>query len=330
MQSIKDTCTRLYNDLNPATLTGAIDVIVVEQVDGKTYLSSPFHVRFGKSGVALRPNGTIVDIEVNGNPVPDMHMKLDDTGTATKFFIKSASEEENVSLPVNDAVKFLNLKKGSNEIQFSVTSAYQGTAKCFGHIFLWCHSDKIVISDIDGTITKSDVRGQVLTMIGCDWSQSDVAKLFTKIAKNGYHIVYLSARAIGQASTTKGYLMSVKQDEENMPHGPIFLNPTSLANAFHLEVIEKKPESFKIACLQTIRNLFPKATNPYPFHAGFGNRVNDIDAYEAVGIPISRNFTINAKGELLTKPDDQNQDIKTSTYGNMSSIVDHVFPNLTL
>ena len=39
-----------YRDLNSATLTGAIDVIVVEQEDG-TFLSSPFHVRFGKLGV---------------------------------------------------------------------------------------------------------------------------------------------------------------------------------------------------------------------------------------------------------------------------------------
>ncbi len=39
-----------YSEINSATLTGAIDVIVVEQDDG-TYLSSPFHVRFGKLGV---------------------------------------------------------------------------------------------------------------------------------------------------------------------------------------------------------------------------------------------------------------------------------------
>ena len=39
-----------YNDLNGATLTGAIDVIVVEQEDG-TFVSSPFHVRFGKLGL---------------------------------------------------------------------------------------------------------------------------------------------------------------------------------------------------------------------------------------------------------------------------------------
>ena len=39
-----------YSEINSATLTGAIDVIVVEQPDG-SYLSSPFHVRFGKLGV---------------------------------------------------------------------------------------------------------------------------------------------------------------------------------------------------------------------------------------------------------------------------------------
>ena len=39
-----------YSEINGATLTGAIDVIVVEQDDG-TFISSPFHVRFGKLGV---------------------------------------------------------------------------------------------------------------------------------------------------------------------------------------------------------------------------------------------------------------------------------------
>lgn len=43
-------CREFYSEINSATLTGAIDVIVVKQEDG-TYLSSPFHVRFGKIGV---------------------------------------------------------------------------------------------------------------------------------------------------------------------------------------------------------------------------------------------------------------------------------------
>ena len=164
------------------------------------------------------------------------------------------------------------MKKGANEIQFSVTTAYQGTTRCSCHVYLWNYTDKIVISDIDGTITKSDVLGHVLPIIGRDWAQSGVASLFTKIVNNGYHIVYLSARAIGQASITKEYLSSIKQGEVNLPDGPIFLNPTSLVNAFHREVIEKNPQEFKIACLRDIKKLFPETYNP--FYAGYGNRVN--------------------------------------------------------
>lgn len=40
----------LYSGINGATLTGAIDVVVVEQNDG-SFKCSPFHVRFGKLGV---------------------------------------------------------------------------------------------------------------------------------------------------------------------------------------------------------------------------------------------------------------------------------------
>ena len=50
----------------------------------------------------------------------------------------------------------LNLREGSNEAMFSVTTAFQGTTRCKCHIYLWRYDDKIVISDIDGTITKYD------------------------------------------------------------------------------------------------------------------------------------------------------------------------------
>jgi phosphatidate phosphatase LPIN len=47
-----------YNEINTATLTGAIDVVVVEQPDGN-FTCSPFHVRFGKLGV-LRSREKVV------------------------------------------------------------------------------------------------------------------------------------------------------------------------------------------------------------------------------------------------------------------------------
>jgi phosphatidate phosphatase LPIN len=45
-------------------------------------------------------------------------------------------------------------------------------------IFLWHWTDKIVISDVDGTITRSDVLGHVLPQIGKDWSHAGTVDLF--------------------------------------------------------------------------------------------------------------------------------------------------------
>lgn len=59
------TVKELYRGLNPATLTGGIDVIVVRQPDG-SFQCSPFHVRFGKLGV-LRSKEKIVSF-----PAPDV------------------------------------------------------------------------------------------------------------------------------------------------------------------------------------------------------------------------------------------------------------------
>lgn len=116
--------------------------------------------------------------------------------------------------------------------------------------------------------------GHILPIVGKDWAQSGVAQLFTKIKNNGYKLLYLSARAIGQARVTREYLRSIKQGDLSLPDGPLLLNPTSLISAFHREVIEKKPEQFKISCLSDIQALFPPDSNP--FYAGYGNRINVI------------------------------------------------------
>ncbi|XP_037549605.1 phosphatidate phosphatase LPIN1 [Nematolebias whitei] len=78
----------LYRGLNPATLSGCIDVIVVRQPDGSLQCS-PFHVRFGKMGV-LQSREKVVDIEINGEPV-SLHMKLGENGEA--FFVKETENK---------------------------------------------------------------------------------------------------------------------------------------------------------------------------------------------------------------------------------------------
>uniref|UniRef100_A0A8C9A0T3 Lipin 2 n=1 Tax=Prolemur simus TaxID=1328070 RepID=A0A8C9A0T3_PROSS len=207
----------------------------------------------------------------------------------------------------SDQIAKLKLHDGPNDIVFSITTQYQGTCRCAGTIYLWNWNDKIIISDIDGTITKSDALGQILPQLGKDWTHQGIAKLYHSINENGYKFLYCSARAIGMADMTRGYLHWVNDKGTILPRGPLMLSPSSLFSAFHREVIEKKPEKFKIECLNDIKNLF--APSKQPFYAAFGNRPNDVYAYTQVGVPDCRIFTVNPKGEL----------IQERTKGNKSS-----------
>lgn len=128
----------------------------------------------------------------DNSEISDRDMSTANTKTSTEKFKKS------LRLSTNQ-IENLNLKTGMNEVVFSVTTAYQGTTRCKCYLFKWKHNDKVVISDIDGTITRSDVLGHILPMVGKDWAQIGVAQLFSKIEENGYKLLYLSARAIGQS-----------------------------------------------------------------------------------------------------------------------------------
>jgi len=114
----------------------------------------------------------------------------------------------------------------------------------------------VVVSDIDGTITKygsffgfriysiaiclcteslhrSDGLGHVFAMIGRDWTHVGVAKLYTDIARNGYKIMYLTSRAIGQADATREYLKGIKQNNYQLPEGPVIMSPDRLMASLH-------------------------------------------------------------------------------------------------
>ncbi|ORY37116.1 LNS2-domain-containing protein [Rhizoclosmatium globosum] len=206
----------------------------------------------------------------------------------------------------SDQLKGLNLQPGVNTISFTVT-----------------HDTRVVISDVDGTITKSDVLGHVFTMVGQDWTHSGVASLYTNIHKNGYQILYLTSRAIGQANYTRDYLKKVEQGKFQLPEGPIVMSPDRLFAAFHREVIQRRPEEFKISCLRDIKRLF--GPNASPFYAGFGNRITDVQSYRAVEIPLSRIFTIDPSGEVKLE---FTKNYKSS-YDKLNEIADHVFPPVT-
>ncbi|KAL1590833.1 hypothetical protein WHR41_00468 [Cladosporium halotolerans] len=249
----------------------------------------------------------------------------------------------------SDQLKAMNLKSGGNPMSFSVNRA-----TCSATLWYWKHDVPIVISDIDGTITKSDVLGHVLTTIGRDWTHQGVAKLYTEISANGYNFLYLTSRSVGQADTTRGYIDGVAQDGFKLPKGPIILSPDRTIAALRREVYLRKPEIFKMACLRDIMALFAghggtndtsasaaeglsqlpigmapgRGKGGSPFYAGFGNRLTDALSYRSVNIPSTRIFTINSNSEVSLDLLSLNK-YKTG-YASMREIVDHYFPPIGL
>ncbi len=223
--------------------------------------------------------------------------------------------------PSSNQLKKLKLNLGRNEITFVCRESISGThtLKCF--IYLWHSSSKLIISDVDGTITKSDVLGHILPIIGKDWSHNGITDLFTNIVNNGYKIIYLTARAICQSELTRDYIETLFQEKKGLPPGPIIMSPDGLFSSFKREVIDKTPQILKITTLTEIRTLFPKKYNP--FYAGFGNRENDAVAYRSVGIDMGKIFIVNSKGDLMRL---NSSDI--ISYGKLNENVNEIFPDI--
>ncbi|KFQ60464.1 Phosphatidate phosphatase LPIN1, partial [Pelecanus crispus] len=226
----------------------------------------------GCSGKAALPPYSIKDESSSSDEDPraaKQNLGSLQTSSSHLSLLSGISYKKTLRL-TSDQLKSLKLKNGPNDVTFSVTTQYQGTCRCEGTIYLWNWDDKVVISDIDGTITRSDTLGHILPTLGKDWTHQGIAKLYHKVSQNGYKFLYCSARAIGMADMTRGYLHWVNERGTVLPQGPVLLSPSSLFSAFHREVIEKKPEKFKVQCLTDIKNLF--YPNTEPFYAAFGNR----------------------------------------------------------
>jgi phosphatidate phosphatase LPIN len=44
-----------------------------------------------------------------------------------------------------------------------------------------------------------------------------IAQLYSNLYENGYRILYVSSRSIGQANLTRGYISTLRQEEVSLP-----------------------------------------------------------------------------------------------------------------
>lgn len=173
--------------------------------------------------------------------------------------------------PNSQFLKAMNLRPGKNTLKYVLETDGEMEISCETDVYFFKSETKIVVSDIDGTITKSDVLGQLMPIMGQDWTHANISELYHNIAQNGYQMVYLTSRAIGQSEITKKYIQSINQNGFVLPPGPLIMSPDRLYHSFKREVILRRPEVFKISALRDLANIF-LPDEKRPIFAGFGNR----------------------------------------------------------
>ena len=153
--------------------------------------------------------------------------------------------------------------------------------------FLWNPHQKLVIFDVDGTITKSDVVGYVESVYLNTFTHhhSGVCQFLNQLHRHNYQVLYLTSRPIEAIHCTRLLLTSIIEDTTQLPRGPLFTNTLRAIKALYQEVWAGGSGAFKTGVLRGICDLYVSAGVPRtPFIAGFGNRVTDIEAYKSAGV----------------------------------------------
>ncbi|KAL8523322.1 hypothetical protein ACS0TY_013338 [Phlomoides rotata] len=289
-----------------------------QSIGSRSNVPCPFKRTMGRKVSNVDMNGS-----ENSNDGEIFYNAIDsERGTEEVTKVKVIKQKVRTLAPTSEQLASLKLKEGKNTIIFTFSTSMLGQQQVDARIFLWRWDTRIVISDVDGTITRSDLLGQVMPLVGMDWSQTGVAHLFTAIKENGYQLIFLSARSISQSFITRQFLLGIKQDGKALPEGPVVISPDGLFPSLFREVVRRAPHEFKIACLEEIKALFPPDCNP--FYAGFGNRDTDEVSYLKVGIPMGKIFIINPKGEIAV-----NRRVDTKSYLSLHDLVHTMFPTMS-
>lgn len=294
-------------------LTGANDIVVVRDGTTGDLKASPFNIQFGKKDIWLPRAGHVVKIVINGLETT-LEMTLDNNGQgyfpvrntdsgrryrfwSALFGTADPAPEHKTMTATATQLELLTLKPGRNDVKFQVTTS--GSLHTISNnIYLINDTAKIVVSDIDGTITKSDIKGFIFPALGLsDWKHTGIVTLFSSLEARGYQLLYLTARPIGQSSTTHEYLNSLREGDKTMPEGPILLHFGSVINAIAEEVIRGTPEISKISKLNRVRGLFPSN----PFYSAYGNKETDILAYKALNIDPDMIYKINEMSDITSE-----------------------------
>jgi phosphatidate phosphatase LPIN len=242
-----------------------------------------------------------VQIQINGRRIPGLEMKF---GMTKNIEMMCKFVDGNGLRPPTHALETLVdeaiLNYGRNLIRYILYNEkgkIAATAEAF--LYMWSAHDYVIVSDVDGTITKSNVRGVLDTVVQDKFSHIhagvckfyhdliNVSDLNKQRTKNGGDVrfFYLSSRPISYIAQTRKLLVGLSQEESSLeksslnstkrvglPSGPIMCHRSSLSTVLHSELVSKNIYEFKADVLARQIVL--------PFVAAMGNQRGKPEYFE--------------------------------------------------
>jgi len=296
---------------------GANDVVVVRRFDG-SYASSRWEGQFGKLHSPFQSReGEEVHLFVNNVPA---RQRMEIKGGSVIF--KGSSENYMTSKELIE----LNLNPGLNRGKF-IAKGLDIVIRF--SVFLYQEDDKLVITDIDGTISQSDVKGHIMPFFGWTAEHKKVVELFHKINDQGYKFIYLSARSFSQDGETKDYLFELLQDLDgySLPQGPVMLSPHPFISSLLTEVVKKNPHEEKAETILDIWRAFDNTNMNNIMDTivtAYGNKETDVAAYVNAGIDKNKIYIVDSQGHLVNIGSGA-----VSSYGEQVNSVHNLYPNIS-
>lgn len=213
-----------------------------------------------------------------------------------------------------------NLNLTQVQIRFEHVIPNLALVSCiYCNLYIWNAFDDIIVSDIDGTITRSDVKGHLNTTVlqkagfqPKNYAHKGVCSLFSSLqAKLQARFLFLTARPLNLVIETRDFLQLLVQNEDKkLPVGPCITDDSSYAESIQKEVGGKSDE-FKTDYLVKLKELVlysrlqtKSSSNQeqriynHVFLGGFGNKETDGLAYERAGIHPLLTFIINSDSKV--------------------------------
>ena len=288
-------CPEIMAFIGPDNLLMFLESSIVKN-EGKAS-SRPYSANIGESKVdSLEPRLSVLH---GDEKVPPNEQKLVGKFSRT---------------PSSATLKLFHLNKGCNKI--ICKNRASGTIAHFS-VFLYDKTDKIVIMDVDGTVTRSDIRGYVESVyFGIyDYTHDGIVAFLNSLVEScSCHVLYLTSRPISHLKETRLLLRNARDktaEGRMLPVGPVFTNTETMMTAAYRELIAKNTVALKSSILLNISNVFKTAASvtrrmpahtsltsdsesrigvlvppPWctPFLFGIGNKVADAIAYRLAGV----------------------------------------------